>query len=232
VGDMGEARSGHTASLLRDGRVLIAGGEGALGVSSTLEIFDPATGAFIPAGELSAPRKTHAAAVLADGRVLVAGGSDGLSALSSTDIFDPATAQASPGPALSTARAAASATTLLDGKVLVAGGSDGTSDLASAEVYDPALISFSATAGGLATARQGHLAFLLPFNNQVLIVGGTSGPPPRRSCSRPGTARSGPRETWRRLGPGRREAGSIWRAGSWWPAAAASPAPSSMALPR
>jgi hypothetical protein len=173
--DMGEARSGHTASLLTDGRVLIVGGEGTLGVSSTLEIFDPATGAFAPAGGLSSPRTTHAAALLADGRVLIAGGSDGFSALSSTDIFDPATGLASPGPALSTPRAGASATTLLDSKVLIAGGSDGTSELASAEVYVPAIDAFSATTGGLATARQGHLAFLLPFNNQVLIVGGTSG---------------------------------------------------------
>ncbi|HEV8701075.1 MAG TPA: hypothetical protein VGV60_07370, partial [Candidatus Polarisedimenticolia bacterium] len=89
---------------------------------------------------------------------------------------------ASPGPALSTARAATSATTLLDGRVLVAGGSDGTSDLASAEVYDPAADSFAATAGGLATARQGHLAFLLPFNNQVLIAGGTSDGAPTASA--------------------------------------------------
>ena len=182
AGDMGEARSGHTASLLQDGRVLIAGGESTLGVSSTLEIFDPVAGAFAPAGELSAPRKTHAAALLADGRVLIAGGSDGSTALSSTDIFDPAIGQASAGPALSTARAGASATTLLNGKVLVAGGSDGSSDLASAEVYDPAVDSFAATTGELATARQGHLAFLLPFNNEVLIVGGTSGGAPSASA--------------------------------------------------
>ena len=182
AGDMSEARSGHTASLLPDGRVLIAGGESPLGVSSTVEIFDPATGAFGPAGELSAPRKTHAAALLGDGRVLIAGGSDGSTALSSTNIFDPATGQVSAGPALSTARAGASATALVNGKVLVAGGSDGSSDLASAEVYDPAADSFSATAGGLATARQGHLAFLLPFNNQVLVVGGTSGGEPTASA--------------------------------------------------
>jgi hypothetical protein len=182
VGDMVEARSGHTASLLRDGRALIAGGEGPSSVTSTLEIFDPATNAFDPAGELSSPRKAHAAALLADGRVLIVGGSDGIDALSSTDIFDPATGQASPGPALSTGRAGASATTLLNGKVLVAGGSDGASDLASAEVYDPAVESFSATGGGLATARQGHLGFLLPFNNQILIAGGTSGGEPTASA--------------------------------------------------
>ena len=182
VGDMAEARSGHTVSLVPDGRVLIAGGESALGVSSTLELFDPSTNTFAPAGALSSPRKIHAAALLTDGRVLIAGGSDGTTALSSTDIFDPATGQGSPGPALSTARAAASATTLLDGKVLIAGGSDGPSDLASAEVYDPAVDSFSATTGGLATARQGHLAFRLPFNNQVLIVGGTSGGEPTASA--------------------------------------------------
>ena len=73
------------------------------------------------------------------------------------------------------ARAGHSATTLLDGQVLVAGGASDTSELASAEVFDPTSNTFSAAGGSLAIARQHHLAFLLPHNNSVLIVGGTSG---------------------------------------------------------
>src|SRR5439155_23240555 len=144
------------------------------GIRSSLEIFDPATLLFSSAGALSSPRKAHGAAVLPDGRVLIVGGADETAPLSSSDIFDPATGAVSRGPELSTFRAGLSATTLLSGKVLVAGGNDGTADLASAETYDPATNAFAPTAGALGTARRDHRAFLLPHNNGVLIVGGTS----------------------------------------------------------
>ncbi|MFY9583327.1 MAG: kelch repeat-containing protein, partial [Candidatus Acidiferrales bacterium] len=183
AGGMVEARSGHTASLLADGRVLIAAGQGSSGtVSSTLEIFDPGTGAFSSAGVLSSPRKAHAAGLLSDGRVLIVGGSDGSKPLASSDLYDPSTGTVSAGPVLSTPRQGLSATTQLDGKVVVIGGNTvgatGASvDLASAEVYDPAAqppANFAVLNSTLATPRQGHLAFLLPHNNNVLIVGGTS----------------------------------------------------------
>ena len=73
---------------------------------------------------------------------------------------------------MSTARVKATATTMLDGHVLVVGGNDGTNDLASAEIFDAASGSFFAT-GAMQTARSGHVAVLLPDNNQVLIAGGT-----------------------------------------------------------
>ena len=175
---MVEPRSGQTASLLEDGRVLVAGGEtvGLLGpsVSASLEIFDPTTNVFVTAGVLSTARKGHAAALLADGRVLIAGGSDGAGTLDSVDIYDPATELVSQGPNLMSPRIGLSATTLLDGSVLIAGGSNGTGDLASAERYDVAAGAFSPVTSELATPRREHLAFLLPHNNNVLIVGGTS----------------------------------------------------------
>jgi hypothetical protein len=70
------------------------------------------------------------------------------------------------------ARTGLTATTLLDGKVLVAGGANATGELRSAEVFDPATGSFTPTDNTLTAARRNHLAFLLPHNNQVLIVGG------------------------------------------------------------
>jgi hypothetical protein len=168
AGEMLEARAGHTASRLTDGRVLVAGGG-----SATLEIFDPASGTFASAGAMTTVRQQHAAAVLADGRVLLAGGRNGEAALASLDIYDPASGQVESGT-LTGPRVAASATTLLDGTVAIVGGHDGTQDVGSIEILDPVAHTLTA-AGQLATPRSGHLAFLLPRNHSVLIVGGTSG---------------------------------------------------------
>jgi len=184
TGGMMEARSGETATLLSDGRVLIAGGSGSgASISMTAELFDTASQSFALAGVLSSARFNHAAALLLDGRVLIVGGSDGSKALATSDIFDPVASTISAGPKLATARQALSATTLLDGRVLIAGGNnvvvnpDGTSstvDLASAEILDAGATAFSNAASALVTARSGQQAFLLPHNNSVLIVGGTS----------------------------------------------------------
>ncbi len=177
---MAEARANATAALLQDGTVLIAGGDNSGNASNTIEIFDPASGNFNFAGTLSAARTQHAMAVLPDGRVLILGGFDGTNPLASSDIFDPSTGNVTAGPSLATARYAASATTLLNGRVAVIGGTGsdgngGTTDLASAEIFDPATSTFKSAGANLASARQGHQAFLLPNNNSVLIVGGTSG---------------------------------------------------------
>ena len=173
VGSLNEPRWGHTATVLDDGRVVIAGGENAIGPVASVEIFDPASGQFTVGGTLSSPRKGHAAARLADGRVLLAGGFDGTSVLSSIDVFTPATGIVSTLGALDTPRAGLSATTLLDGKVLFFGGFDGTNELATSAVFDPATNSLSPGATG-AVARRNHQAFLLPRNNAVLLVGGVA----------------------------------------------------------
>ncbi len=173
AGDLAYARAGHTATVLADGRVLVGGGEGQGVVHNTLEMFDPAAASFrfVATATLSSPRKDHAAALLPDGRVLFAGGSDGTRALASADLFDPATGEVARAAALASPRANLSATTLLDGRVLVAGGDDGGGGLATAELFDPATNRF-ADAGRMMAGRSGHLAFLLPHNNQVLLVGG------------------------------------------------------------
>jgi hypothetical protein len=183
AGGMIQARSNHTASSLADGRVLFAGGDNAGAPVAVLEIFDPVVGSFSSVGVMSAPRMSFASAVLADGRVLLIGGSNGTVPLATTEIFDPTSNSISAGPALSAHRMAHSATTLLDGRVLVAGGTtvvsnpDGSTintDLASAEIYDPATGNFAVSTSSLAAPRRDHAAFLLPNNNSVLIVGGTS----------------------------------------------------------
>jgi hypothetical protein len=183
AGGMIQARSNHTASLLADGRVLFAGGDNAGAATAALEIFDPASNAFSSVGVMTSARTSFASAILSDGRVMLIGGSNGSAPVASTEIFDPVSNTVAAGPALSAPRMAHSATTLLDGRVLVAGGTtvvtnpDGSTtntDLASAEIYDPATGNFAVSASSLAAPRRDHKAFLLPNNNSVLIVGGTS----------------------------------------------------------
>ncbi len=175
VAPMHVARSGHTATALYDGRVLIAGGhDGGFSLDS-VEIYDPDAGAFSRASvTLSHPRTGHATTLLYDGTVIVVGGFDGTSVLSSVDRYNPFFDTVAPELPLAAARAGHTATTLLTGKVLVAGGAGDTTELTSAEMFDPATGTFSTLARPMIAARQRHQAFLLPHNNQVLIVGGTS----------------------------------------------------------
>jgi hypothetical protein len=173
TGAMLAPRTGASAVLLADGRALVVGGQTDGQPARTLEIYNPARGRFEPvAGILSVPRKACALTVLEDERVLIAGGTgpDGM-VLDTTDILEPGTDRVLPGPRMLSPRTSFSASRLLDGKVLVAGGSDGSTELASAEIFDPEANEFSSTAP-LRTARQGHLAVVVPNNGRVLLAGG------------------------------------------------------------
>jgi hypothetical protein len=164
------ARSGHSATLLPDGKVLVAGGFIGSALASS-EIYDPATGHWSAAGVLPAARSSHTATLLLNGKVLVAGGSSG-GALASAALYDPATGAWTPTGSLATGRYSHTATLLADGRVLVAGGSVGP--LSSSEVYDPSTGLWNVTPGSLATAREAHTATLLP-NGKVLVAGGSTG---------------------------------------------------------
>ena len=74
AGTLGGARESHSATLLTNGRVLIAGGEEFPSTLATAEIYEPSTGVFAPTGELTAGRKEHTATLLSSGQVLVVGG--------------------------------------------------------------------------------------------------------------------------------------------------------------
>ena len=159
VGPMVSSHSGHSATLLKDGRVLIAGGG-----TAAAEIFDPATQSFSATGFLTIKRTNHTATLLPDGRVLLAGG-DGTK---SAEIFDPAKKSFTAIGDMSTSRSHHTATLLNNGKILLAGGSGDS----STELFDPATGTFSAAAN-MSVPRSGHQASLVGAN--VLITGGTDG---------------------------------------------------------
>src|SRR5437867_1791339 len=184
MADLNQARAEHTATLLANGTVLIAGGRDAADQAlASAEIYDPATGGYtLLASPLPAPIWGHTATrlddgtvLIAGGRILVVGGSNASGALDSAEIYDPTAGTVSPAAPLNVPRTLASAALLLDGTVLVAGGQTTSEDLDSAEVYDAATNTFAWLPAAMGTARSGHLGVQLLHNGKVLISGGTSG---------------------------------------------------------
>ena len=165
-----ESRAGHTATTLRDGRVLIVGG---MSGGSSAELFDPTTRRFSATGSLRVQRASHTATLLPDGRVLIAGGFNG-EWLATTEIYDPQYGTFSPGPDLAEPRSDHLAIPLKDDRILFVGGtSTGYVFLASAELFDPTRLEFTRT-GSMSVARESHVGALLS-NGMVLIAGGHAG---------------------------------------------------------
>ncbi|HEX5753254.1 MAG TPA: kelch repeat-containing protein [Archangium sp.] len=171
TGSMATERNGHTATLLPDGKVLIAGGANGTLVTSA-EVYDPGTGVWSPTGSLAEGRIGHTVTLLPDGKVLVAGGSGSSGNLSGAEVYDPGTGMWSPTGSLAMARRQHTATLLPDGKVLVTGGNGSGGTPSSAEVYNPGTGVWSPT-GSLAGGRFSHTATLL-LNGKVLVAGGES----------------------------------------------------------
>src|SRR5512133_1066316 len=129
-----DARSDHAAVALKDGRVMVIGGNFDTRLLSTVEILDPRVDRWTMAASLPRPRTQHAAMRLADGRVLVAGGIDiDGGATDTTFLYDPIANAWSYGPRMREARLQESGVVLPSGDVLFVGGNG--SSAGSSELY-------------------------------------------------------------------------------------------------
>ncbi|HTK44919.1 MAG TPA: kelch repeat-containing protein [Patescibacteria group bacterium] len=176
TGSMIETRSRYTATLLANGKVLVAGGgsiDGGEAVASA-ELYDPATGAWTSTGAmLEARGEGYTATLLPDGKVLVVGGYD-RGGLASAEVYDPNSGKWTATGSMDGVRFYHTATLLPDGTVLVAGGEVRNNRVfPSAELYDPRTGSWTAT-GRMRGAFSPETATLL-LDGTVLTVGGIDG---------------------------------------------------------
>jgi hypothetical protein len=148
AGDLAAGRFNHTATLLRDTEVLVAGGQGINGIIlASAELYDPTAETWTATGSLTVPRWFHTATLLPNKRVLVAAGLTGTpisNAKASAEIYDPAIGTWTATSSLAVPRWAHTATLLPNGQVLAAGGAN-TTLLASAELYHPGTGRWTAT---------------------------------------------------------------------------------------
>lgn len=163
VSTLGAARAQHTATLLSDGRVLVAGGKDSSGVALlTAEIYNATSNSWSSTGALNTARYGHTATLLNNAKVLLAGGQVG--AYQTAELFDPALGVFSVLPTFPSShyQNEHTATALSNGAVLLTA--------YYADVYN-ASGSWSSTANA-PTNRYGHTATTLPDGTSVLLAGG------------------------------------------------------------
>jgi hypothetical protein len=169
TGDMTIARWYHTATLLNNGKVLVAGGMTiGGGLLASAELYDPATGTFTLTGDMATSRDLHTATLLSNGRVLIQGSGEG-KFMSAAELYDSNSGTFSLTARTINSEFSDTATLLTNGKVLVTyGNNNGYS--ADAEVYDPSTGTFAATEHMTAYRGDSYTATLLP-DGSVLIAG-------------------------------------------------------------
>ena len=187
VGPLGESRDSHSATLLPDGKVLVAGG---ISMRSA-ELFDPATETWSMTGSMLQTRYDFAAGLVGDGTVLVAGGCCPTPA---AERYDPESGSWSVAHTMAVRRLGPSATVLSStacttaappawcGRMLVVGGWPYPGEAtARAELWDPGTGTW-ADAGSSQLPRVRHTATLLQKGGKVLVAGGEAGEGPVRSA--------------------------------------------------
>lgn len=185
ISGMKSPRSNHTATVLTDGTVLVAGGVGGDGAASAAaETYDPqdaTSNAFRLVSPMGTARAYHSATILTTGKVLLAGGvgSDGLP-VNSAELYDPLTRRFVSTGAMNTARWLHSATLLDDGTVAIIGGNastelfrDSGQAIETVEIYDPRTGKFSQLFSRMQVGRYDHTATKRK-DGAILVAGGSS----------------------------------------------------------
>jgi hypothetical protein len=173
TGTMNTGRLAHTATLLANGRVLVAGGiSSADQTIASAELYNPATGMWTVTGSMKVARYGHSAVLLPSGKVLVAGGITGTSGgmvTAEAELYNPSTGKWTRTGSMEAPRYLQGAALLQNGQVLVAGGISSSVAIASAEIYNPATGQWAFTSS-MNDARATQAALL--ENGEVLMAGG------------------------------------------------------------
>ena len=173
VGRSHELRNSHTATLLADGRVLVAGGWGANAVTASTEIYDPGTKSFSRGPQMLSIRAGASATLLTDGRVLLAGGfTDNRPTIQNAEVFLPRGGTFEPVATMHAPRGAHAAARLQDGRVLIIGGFSRGRVVATTETFDPRTNRFRRRAT-MRFPRRNAAAVTLA-DGRVLVVGGAA----------------------------------------------------------